>query len=168
MMSIFEWVPTLLLIFVAWKVVKQRKVFEKDIKEFLFNEKEYTIRYCTNVRKGLIAQADRLAARDSGVRTKMYISAKIAEKVADRAFNMASSANLGVIAMQKALVQPRLMTKEQLQRNQLAKKQIDEIFSEGDEVLNMLRPVASEEELEVIDKILEDKQRKQMNGEAKS
>ena len=160
-MSIFEWVPTLLLIFAVWRT-------------YCFQPKEAFRNLCAI--KNILdrwyvrneAARKKHEARIKGECTKMYISAKIAEKVADRAFNMASSANLGVIAMQKALVQPRLMTKEQLQRNQLAKKQIDEIFSEGDEVLNMLRPVASEEELEVIDKILEDKQRKQMNGEAKS
>lgn len=160
-MSIFEWVPTLLLIFAVWQGLRQKSRNERVLYKKYWDNNQWAMKYVTN-------QIRALQKKEQGQRTKMYISAKIAEKIADRAFNMASSANLGVIAMQKALVQPRLMTKEQLQKNQLAKKQIDEIFSEGDEVLNMLRPVASEEELEVIDKILEDKQRKQMNGEAKS
>lgn len=158
-MSIFEWIPTLLLIFAVWRLKKELFI-SASVHRLKVDRYLQSILY----KPFRIPELKKL----KGECTKMYISAKIAEKVADRAFNMASSANLGVIAMQKALVQPRLMTKEQLQRNQLAKKQIDEIFSEGDEVLNMLRPVASEEELEVIDKILEDKQRKQMNGEAKS
>ena len=86
----------------------------------------------------------------------MYISAKIAEKTADRAFNMASSANLGVIALQKSLATPRLLTKTQATRNGLAKKEVDELFSNNGP-LDWLYPVASDEEREVLDKIREEK-----------
>lgn len=100
--------------------------------------------------------------------TKMYIAAKIAEKTADRAFNLASSANLGVIALQKSLAVPRVITRTQATQNQLAKKTIDELFSGNDDILDFLRPTATDDELEVIDKIQDERRTRAMNGEHKA
>lgn len=85
---------------------------------------------------------------------KMYISAKIAEKMAERAFNLASTANLGVVALQKSLVLPKLATKQQLQSNQLAKDNVDKLFSSGG-TFDWLRPILSDEELDILDKAQE-------------
>ena len=85
----------------------------------------------------------------------MYIRSVIAEKMADRAFNMASSANLGVVALQKALVVPRLMTKPQAKQNELAKNDVDKIFS-SDGKFDWLRPILSDEDLDILDKAEED------------
>ena len=98
----------------------------------------------------------------SGKLDKMYISSKIAEKMADRAFNMASSANLGVIALQKALAVPRLATKAQAQQNQLASKEVDKLFNtQGG--FDWLRPLLSDEENELLDEA-EKLKNKDMNG----
>jgi len=122
----------LLLIACIWYLSKKRQIVS------VFHTKH-------RVDKGLRGKID-----------KMYISAKIAEKTADRAFNMASSANLGVIALQKSLATPRLLTKTQATRNGLAKKEVDELFSNNGP-LDWLYPVASDEEREVLDKIREEK-----------
>lgn len=82
----------------------------------------------------------------------MYLSSKIAEKMAERAFNMASSANLGVVALQKSLQVPRIATKQQTLQNQLAKDNVDKLFSSKG-TFDWLRPILSEEELEVLDKV---------------
>jgi hypothetical protein len=83
---------------------------------------------------------------------KYFISAKIAEKFAERAFNMASSANLGVIALQKSLAQPRIMTKHQTVRNELAKNEVDKLFTtEGS--FDFLRPILSDEENDLLDEM---------------
>jgi len=83
---------------------------------------------------------------------KMYLSSKIAEKFAERAFNMASSANLGVIALQKSLAQPRIMTKHQTVRNELAKNEVDKLFTtEGN--FDFLRPILSDEENDLLDEM---------------
>lgn len=105
----------------------------------------------------------RKLVRDIGLIEGAIRKAAIAEKMADRAFNMASSANLGVIALQKALAVPRLLTKEQGQRNELAKQNIDALFSGGD-ALDFLKPIATEEELLAIEKIQEDKRKQMLNG----
>lgn len=85
---------------------------------------------------------------------KYYRICKIAEKTADRAFSMASSANLGVVALQQALRVPRLMTKQQGLQNKTAKSAVNELF--GGELdpakFDWLYPALNEEERDVIDK----------------
>ena len=86
----------------------------------------------------------------------IHISSKIAEKFAERSFNLASSANLGVMALQKSLATPRIMTSQQSVKNQLAKKEIDKMFT-TDGGFDFLRPILSDEELDILDGIEEQK-----------
>lgn len=96
---------------------------------------------------------------------KIHISAKIAEKMADRAFNMASSANLGVIALQKSLARPMFMTKQQGLQNEMARKKVDDLFLSGDK-FDYLRPLLSDEENELVDKVLDERaKREYTNGQ---
>lgn len=98
--------------------------------------------------------------RLNGKIDKMYIDSKIAEKFAERAFNMASAANLGVVALQKTLAQPRIMTKHQGLRNELAKDEVDRLFTtEGS--FDFLRPILSDEENALLDEM---EQHKLKNG----
>jgi hypothetical protein len=91
-----------------------------------------------------------------GILSKVQIDSKIAEKFAERAFNLASAANLGIVALQKSLATPRIMTKEQVVKNTLAKEQIDELFTGGGS-MDWLRPILSDEELEILDKAEEER-----------
>lgn len=92
----------------------------------------------------------------NGKLEQVYRKAAIAEKLAERSFNIASSATLGVIALQKTLAVPRIASKPMLQRNLLAKNEIDKLFTtEGS--YDFLRSELSEEELEVLDKLEEQK-----------
>lgn len=102
-----------------------------------------------------------------GRRTKMYISAKIAEKFAERAFTMASTANLGVIALQKTLQTPRFMHKEQSQRNQLAKNEIEELYNGTDsngshDYLSSVPEFLTKDEQQIFD-IIEEQRMKEAN-----
>jgi len=85
-----------------------------------------------------------------------HVSAKIAEKFAERAFNMASSANIGIVALQKSLATPRIMTAQQSIQNQLAKKEVDKIFT-TDGGFDFLRPILSDEENDILDSIEQQK-----------
>lgn len=77
--------------------------------------------------------------------------AAIAEKMGERAFNLASSATIGVVALQKSLATPRLLTKTQVTQNLLAKTEIDRLFTkDGD--MEWLKPVLSDEELDILEK----------------
>lgn len=87
---------------------------------------------------------------------KAQIRASVAEKFAERAFNMASAANLGVVALQKSLATPRIMTPQQVTRNQLAKNEVDNLFTSNGG-FDYLRPILSDEENDILDSIEEQK-----------
>lgn len=97
---------------------------------------------------------------------KMYIRSIIAEKMSERAFNLASTANLGIVALQKSLLVPRLMTKTQGLQNKLAKEDINGLFSNGVEGsgFDWLRPILSPEENDILDKISEHNAKFNMNN----
>jgi len=89
-----------------------------------------------------------------GILNKTHQKAAIAEKMGERAFNMASASNLGVIALQKALVVPRIMTRAQQKQNQLAKNGVDKLFTTKGG-FDFLKPVLSDEDLEILEKMEE-------------
>jgi phosphate uptake regulator len=84
-------------------------------------------------------------------------AARLSEKMADRAFNIANSAQLGVATISKALSsRPRLRTKENLAQNEHIKKKIDEMFPETEDgQLEWLKAVLSDEELNALEKAQE-------------
>lgn len=91
----------------------------------------------------------------------MYIRSVTAEKLAERAFTAANASSLGVIALQKALAVPRIMTKTQSDQNQLAKNTIDKLFTtEGG--YEFMRPFLSDEDNALLDEL--DKKKTPMNG----
>lgn len=87
---------------------------------------------------------------------KMYLRSVLAEKMAERAFNMASASNLGVLALQKSLQVPRVLNKQQGLKNQLAKNDIDKLFS-GTGTFDYLRPILSDEENDLLDNLEQEK-----------
>lgn len=59
-----------------------------------------------------------------------HIKIKLAEKMADRAFSLASSANLACMHIQRTLaVRPQFATKKQMMSNELAQKQVQETIT---------------------------------------
>ena len=98
-----------------------------------------------------------------GKMDKMYIRSVLAEKLADRAFNMASSANLGVIALQKSLQVPRILNKQQGLKNQLAKNDVDKLFSSSG-TFDYLRPILSDEENDLLDDLEQQKFKADMSN----
>lgn len=146
----------LCIVFAVYKIHKGRRADKWDIYTYAMDRHHGNAKFLINFTR-------ELQNKTEGRYQKTEISAKIAEKMAERAFNLASSANLGVVALQKALVIPRLLTKQQVKQNQLAKKQVDELFSsEGS--FDWLRPILSDEDNEILDEIERKKQSK-MNGE---
>lgn len=80
--------------------------------------------------------------------------AAIAEKMAERAFNMASSANVGIVILQKSLAVPRPLSRQQGLQNKLAKEGVDKLFTTASS-FDWLTPLLSDEELEIIEKAKE-------------
>ena len=58
---------------------------------------------------------------------QVKIKVKVSEKLSDRAFSLASSANLGLMAVQRTLVvRPAYASKKQMIKNELAQQQVTE------------------------------------------
>ncbi len=95
-------------------------------------------------------------SRINGKLEQVYRRAAIAEKLAERSFNLASSATLGVMGLQKTLALPRVASKPMLQRNLLAKNEIDKLFTTNGS-FDFLRSELSDEELDVLDKLEDQK-----------
>lgn len=93
--------------------------------------------------------------RAIGVAEKALIKAKIAEAMGGRAFNLASTANLGVIALQKTLSIPRMVNREQATKNQYAKAEVDKLFTTNGG-FDFLKPILGDEELEFLEKMEQD------------
>lgn len=140
---------------------RKNHIWNREQRDHLF---DYCIRTKIDLQKYQDKSIGRIENHIKGSYDKTYIAAKIAEKTADRAFNLASSANLGVVALQKSLMVPRMLTKHQTDRNILAKEQVQDLFEGQDDMFNWLRPVLGEEENAILDKVLEDKQKKEYNG----
>lgn len=154
------------LIFAVWKTFKR---CDKSIDYHYRSLKSLKGVLRSYVESVTYAERDykrKLKNMTNGFLGKYLIKTKLAEKTADRAFNMASSANLATVALAKALQAPRIMTKEQGQRNEIAKKQIDALFS-GEDIMDFLKPIASEEELLAIETIQENKRKEMQNGKHK-
>lgn len=97
-----------------------------------------------------------------GLIEKALRRAAIADKVAERAFNLASTANLGVVALQRTLSQPRFVNKQSLTRNALAKKEVDALF--GSEGFDWLYPVLDDESRDLLDKAKDHHEKFGMNN----
>lgn len=113
----------------------------------------------------LIFCVDRLRRKETKIITKIVkdnraigkaeqalIKAKIAELFAERAFNMASTANLGVIALQKTLHVPKIVDRQQTLKNKYAKAEVDKLFTTNGG-FEFLKPILDDEELEMLEEI---------------
>lgn len=132
----------LCIIFAVWRLSKKKT-------KIIYNQKEV-------VRDGRVDHA-------LGRVEKAMHKAKLAEKMADRAFNMASSANVGISVLQKALAIPRLMTKKQAVQNEVAKNGVDKLFTSGGS-FDYLRPILSDEENDLLDEAEALHNKEIMNG----
>jgi len=94
---------------------------------------------------------------------KVLIETSITDRLASRAFNLANSATLGVVALQKALAVPRPLTAEQGALNTVAKEDIDELFKVGG-TMEWMKPLMSEDELEAYEKALDLAEAKKAEG----
>ena len=128
----------LVLIFVCWRLAIRKH--GTTVQKFYYVDKAA----CAKIDKALIRGA-------------------IAEKFAERAFSLASSANIGVVALQKTLqTRPRVPSRENLLRNELAKREVDSLFQPSGS-FDWLRPILSDEENDLLDQV-EEHQKKHGNG----
>lgn len=93
-----------------------------------------------------------------GLGQQTLIKAKIAEKLADRAFSLASSANLAVMHLQRILqTRPKIFKKEELVLNEIAQQKVMETVGGSPNYagFDWLYPILSQEERDVLDNAME-------------
>ena len=112
--------------------------------EYDMNEMRKLIKEVRGAEHGYIRSAIK------GEIDQYTIIAKVAQKMADRAFNMASSATIGVVALQRSLAIPKPVTKQQGLQNKLASEQVDALFKD-----EWLRATMSPEEIDLLEKSLD-------------
>ena len=79
-----------------------------------------------------------------------YIKLKLAEKLADRAFSMASSANVALVAISKAVaIKPPRFSRKEMSADQVLARKVQAIT--GAELGEWLAPVLSSEELDILE-----------------
>lgn len=99
----------------------------------------------------------------SGKVDGLLISAKVSEKTADRAFTMASSANVANGIIQRALYsRPKSLGKTQEVRDQVARKKLEDLF--GKDEVEFLKPILSEDELDLLEQAQEAMKKAELNG----
>lgn len=98
----------------------------------------------------------RLYPRLKGQMQHLAVKAAVSEKMAHRAFQVASAASLGVIALQKTLPLPRLPERGDAVKNHLASKEIDKLFTKNGS-FELLKPILDDESLDFLDKMERDK-----------
>lgn len=99
----------------------------------------------------------------SGKVDGLLISAKVSEKTADRAFTMASSANVANGIIQRAMYsRPSQLTKSQEVKDQVARKKLEELL--GKDEVEFLKPLLSEEELDLLEQAQETMRKAELNG----
>lgn len=85
-----------------------------------------------------------------GMLAGQTVSLKLAEKLADRAFSLASSANVGIVALSRSLqTRPKKYKKEEILADEAATKKVGDVF--GASMGEWLKPVMSAEEIDVFE-----------------
>ena len=90
---------------------------------------------------------------------KERLFAAQAKSLAERAFNMASSSNIAIMHLQRLLQGRPPATATQLADNEIAKKEVMEDLGGTSDYagFDWLYPILSDEEREVLDKVIEEK-----------
>ncbi len=116
-------------------------------------------RECLDILNALWAELRHQKKQADGLFIKTQVDSKINSKLSSRAFDMASNANLACVGLQKSLAsRPKPLTKEQLLKNELAKKEVDALFGSSDGY-EWLYPVLSKEEIDIAEKAKDHHQR---------
>ncbi len=99
----------------------------------------------------------------NGKMDKVMLSAKLADKMAERAFTLASSANVASAILQRNLSgRSRIISSQQGTKDELAKKQLRELF--GKDEMEFLKPILTDEEIELYEEAKRQTEKARSNG----
>lgn len=137
MIYMMDFLIDLCLIFAVWQTHRHLAVKTEAFKDLLERRMSDLVR--------------RSSQHHRDMRDDVLVETRITEKLASRAFNLANSATLGVVALQKALAIPRPLTVEQGALNKVAKDEVDELFKVGG-TMEWMKPLMTEEELDIYER----------------
>lgn len=141
------------------KLIKE----QVEISKILFQMVEEQKERIDNVNKRI--------ANLAGQVNKAIIKCGVASKTADRAFSLGSSSNVAIGILQRTLLStPKIVTKQQILKDEVAKDKLADLF--GKDEYEFLRPLLSDEENDALNDMQESYRRKiakpHTNGEIKS
>lgn len=133
------------------------------IRRFFFSKKssEVAITYFSLQREIVLLRKSLKGL--SGKVDKVMLDAKLATKMAERAFTLASSANIASAILQKNLNgRIRTVSPQQATKDELAKKQLKELF--GKDEMEFLKPILTDEEIELYEEAKRQTEKAKANG----
>lgn len=99
-----------------------------------------------------------------GLIQQLTIEAKVTKKLAENAFRMASASNVSVSILSKGIgARPKFISKEQLVSEAVAKGKLEDLF--GNEEAEFLKPLLSDDEIELIDEARKQYEKAKAKGE---
>jgi hypothetical protein len=149
----------LVQIFVIAILLLDRRRFHTQV--FYYNSRHLT-RMMNSVSEKIKAVENSIARQKSlarGLVDKAHLKSKVAESLAERAFGMASSSQVALLHLQKTLVtRPVYATKRQQLINEVAQGNVQEELAGtvNEDFYDYLRPTMTDDEIEALDKALED------------
>ena len=91
-----------------------------------------------------------------GLLLKTKVEALLAKKLSERAFTMGSQSQVTIAGVASVLQRrPQPLSKEELAKNEVIQQRIREAF--GEEQYEYIKPLMSDEDLELLDEVLEKK-----------
>lgn len=130
-----------------------------------YSESRGRVRLLVSMLEAHALMIEKLKARkknkENGLEAKAIVKASVATKTAERAFSLASSANIACMALQRTLsVRPTWVSKQQMLKNEVAQKEVEEVIGgkkmTGDmSDFEWLYPVLNDEERQIVDNAIE-------------
>jgi hypothetical protein len=102
--------------------------------------------------------------RAIGLAQKAILQSRIAEKMAERAFTLSSSANVATSILSKSLgTRPKFISKEQLVKDEVVKEQLADLF--GKDEAEYLKPLLDDDEVELLEQARKQYEKAKSKGE---
>lgn len=145
--TIFAIAVVQIVIVIAMK--KQEQALIRDIERM-----KQAISHNTDCLFDLVSQSRRDLQKVFGKLEKALQQSSISEKFAQRAFGMASQANVTMASIANLLQRrPAPLSNKDLAKNEEIKRKLQDVFGESE--FEFIKPLLSDDELELLDDILE-------------
>ena len=142
------------------------------ISDFLQGEEinsRHRVQMLSSFNEFCVTLEDRIYTKIKAEREQAHIKVAIASKFAERAFSMASTANVACMALQRSLQVRKVYTpKPQLIANEIAQKEVSKAVGGSVDYSNIdwLYPTLSEDERDIVDNAIRLAEKNKLNGDS--